>query len=121
MYALHDKCSYAVQQHVSLPTPLNVYICPLQLFGSPQTLTGRSQLRQERDACACLPLSRSKSYLAGQEMLPTPGVKHPLGTVSADTGECEKKDEVQADKSEGFKRWDLGLLKMYVRIAQTRK
>lgn len=121
MYALHDKCSYAVQQRVSLPTPLNVYICPLQLFGSPQTLTGRSQLRQERDACACLPLSRSKSYLAGQEMLPTPGVKHPLGTVSADTGECEKKDEVQADKSEGFKGWDLGLLKMYVRIAQTRK
>lgn len=49
-------------------------------------------------------------------MLPTPGVKHPLCTVSADSGECE--DEVQADKSEGFKRWDL---KMYVRIAQTRK
>lgn len=52
-------------------------------------------------------------------MLPTPGVKHPLCTVSADSGECE--DEVQADKSERFKRWDLGLLKMYVRIAQTRK
>lgn len=33
-------------------------------------------------------------------MLPTPGVKHPLRTVSADSGECE--DEVQADKSEGF-------------------
>lgn len=97
-------------------TPLNVYICPLQLVASPQTLTGRSQLRQERDARARLPLSRFKSYLAGKEMLPTPGVKHPLCTVSADTGECE--DEAQADKSEGFKR---GLLKMYVRIAQTRK
>lgn len=100
-------------------TPLNVYICPLQLVGSPQIQTGRSQLRQERDARACLPLSRFKSYLAGKEMLPTPGVKHPLCTVSADSGECE--DEVQADKSERFKRWDLGLLKMYVRIAQTRK
>lgn len=35
-------------------------------------------------------------------MLPSPGVGHPLGTVSADMGECEREDEVHADKSGGF-------------------